>query len=580
MFFVLGVARAVSTPEALELAVDAACAVSGPGIVEITGTLELEGITVPPTCLATSLHLRSADPTPAVLRGAPGAVRLLTSSTVPLRLAGLVLEGTCGSGPTVEGVRAGAPLTLVDVQGVCLELGALATAGLEAERVSFEQTRGVAISTTGTAPVSIRHSRFVDGGDSAVRVHSAPDCDFACPETIAELEDNVFEGSGSDVMDGGALDAVVHSLVFRRNLVCGNHADRGGGVYFEGLEATVQNNGFLGNHSRYYGGGLLLGPPPGWWQDAIAVVEFNAFLGNSTGVVWGPPREILSFAGGGAVTTFGTPLHFEHDIVAGQTFGGGVYAELLANPASWAFRWGLWYDNVDGDFNGDLPQTVLQMPLVASPDLPWTPGDCSWESLLPLPGSPVVDAGDPACRDWRDQDGDGVVDTPIDGPCDLGVYGGPHAVAIADLDGDGAVAGVDCDDLDPTRSRGQLVFTDADGDGVGAGEPREVCEVLPGHALIGGDCDDTDPALSPALPERCLNRGVDEDCDGEVDELDLQTVDAGARLHIDGGGVPSVTLVCGDPGPVVRDVPAEDVGLACGCRAAPRSSLWSGLARR
>ncbi len=46
---------------------------------------------------------------------------------------------------------------------------------------------------------------------------------------------------------------------------------------------------------------------------------------------------------------------------------------------------------------------------------------------------------------------------------------------------------------------------DGDGDGVG------VCEVPP-------DCDDTDPSISPNATEKAIPNGVDDDCDGVIDE--------------------------------------------------------------
>ncbi len=70
-------------------------------------------------------------------------------------------------------------------------------------------------------------------------------------------------------------------------------------------------------------------------------------------------------------------------------------------------------------------------------------------------------------------------------------------------------------------------------DGDGDGHPPLVCG--------GDDCDDSTPLVAPALPERC--NGVDDDCDGEVDEGCAEE-----------GDVPSIAVV--PPGPVVfEDVP-------------------------
>ena len=41
-----------------------------------------------------------------------------------------------------------------------------------------------------------------------------------------------------------------------------------------------------------------------------------------------------------------------------------------------------------------------------------------------------------------------------------------------------------------------------------------------GYTVDQGDCDDEDPAVSPAAVERCDGAGVDEDCDGLIDDED------------------------------------------------------------
>jgi len=60
-------------------------------------------------------------------------------------------------------------------------------------------------------------------------------------------------------------------------------------------------------------------------------------------------------------------------------------------------------------------------------------------------------------------------------------------------------------------------FIDLDGDGVGAGEPVYSCE-RPGAGLVrdSGDCDDGDSAVWKGAAEVC--DGVDNDCDGSIDE--------------------------------------------------------------
>ncbi len=117
---------------------------------------------------------------------------------------------------------------------------------------------------------------------------------------------------------------------------------------------------------------------------------------------------------------------------------------------------------------------------------------------------------------------------------------GDTGPGVIDADGDGHDSSVDCDDEDATVNPdadeacdgldndcdGEIDedaadavawYPDADGDAYGDSEQALTsCEQPEGYVSTGEDCDDGDPAVNPAAAEAC--NGVDDDCDGDVDE--------------------------------------------------------------
>ncbi len=126
-----------------------------------------------------------------------------------------------------------------------------------------------------------------------------------------------------------------------------------------------------------------------------------------------------------------------------------------------------------------------------------------------------------------DLNGDGYADLALCEKPDgtrydlVAVYAG-YVPDPTDADGDGIPADSDCDDVDPDVGAATGGFPDDDADGY-AGSTLNVWRCDHMTTSTEADCDDTDASTNPGGVELC--DGLDNDCDGSIDEGSVSYVD-------------------------------------------------------
>ncbi len=122
----------------------------------------------------------------------------------------------------------------------------------------------------------------------------------------------------------------------------------------------------------------------------------------------------------------------------------------------------------------------------------------------------IIGTGTPASVWYKDMDGDGYTDGVSQSSCVQ-----PNGYVASAQPGD-------CNDNDGNQHPGQTWYEDRDGDGYGSGFVETACQRPLGCYMaseliaISGDCNDNLAVCYPGAPEIC--NGLDDDCDGQVDE--------------------------------------------------------------
>lgn len=93
--------------------------------------------------------------------------------------------------------------------------------------------------------------------------------------------------------------------------------------------------------------------------------------------------------------------------------------------------------------------------------------------------------------------------------------------------------------LDSVNPEDPTWYHDSDGDGYGLNtDSVQAPEAPPDYVRLSCDCDETNPAINPGATEICGN-GIDDDCDGSVDECRTYYLDADGDSY----GTNDVTVI-------------------------------------
>ncbi len=235
------------------------------------------------------------------------------------------------------------------------------------------------------------------------------------------------------------------------------------------------------------------------------------------------------------------------------------------------------YPDVDGDKHG-ADDVAGKLACAAGPDMSATADDC--DDTAPLVYTGATEQCNKVDDNCNGQIDDNVksVDWYPDGDGDG--YGGGSPTNTCAVPGVGfALAKGDCNEVDPSINPGAVEtcdgvdqncnkqvddnaadadtwYTDADGDDYGDPDVPVVACKQPASAVVDGtDCDDEFPDVHPDANEVC--NGVDDDCNGKIDDASVGATDWYQDVDGDGFGDGSATVACDPPDATWVDVDGD-----------------------